>query len=196
MNYVRACTHIAPWHTNTTTNIFTYTYKQTHHNLLFIVSLILLDFFPFVCSIEFYSFSATLTFMFSNGWRRVLCCLLLWPTFDFMIDCSMAFSSHSVRHHKCLHLTWWYKTKKIHPTQSGIAKNKLHSSNRSVAIINLFLQRVHDDWEERFIRIKSKLLTRSAQEWSINANWQIHLLCAQKNRFLYLTLSWNDADSL
>lgn len=71
-------------------------HTYTHHNLLFIVSLILFDFSPFVCFAAFHSFSIRLTFMFWNGWRRFLCCSLLWPTFNFMIDCSMAFSSKAV----------------------------------------------------------------------------------------------------
>ena len=66
----------------------------THHNLLFIVSLILLDFFSLClfCRLVFF-FCYTDIYVLNTVVARVLCCCsLLWPTFNFMMDCSMAFS--------------------------------------------------------------------------------------------------------
>lgn len=102
MNYVRACTR---------THIHT---RARLHRLLCIVSLILLEtvcflilwlllceLVPFVCvlcpgSILFLNCNWHLCFSIALSNRLTasfMLCTLLWPTFDFMIDCSMAFSS-------------------------------------------------------------------------------------------------------
>lgn len=106
MNYVRACTR---------THIHTHLHTRARlHRLLCIVSLILLEtvcflilwlllceLVPFVCvlcpgSILFLNCNWHLCFSIALSNRLTasfMLCTLLWPTFDFMIDCSMAFSS-------------------------------------------------------------------------------------------------------